>query len=119
MSIDATAAVRCRGLVKSYGRGDAATPALRALDLDVRAGELTMVVGPSGCGKTTLLSIVAGLLAADSGECEVLGRSLATLDETERAAFRRLHMGFVFQSFNLLPSLTAVQNVAVPLLLQG
>jgi putative ABC transport system ATP-binding protein len=114
----AVPAVRCRGLVKTYGRGDAATPALRALDLDVRAGELTMLVGPSGCGKTTLLSIVAGLLAADAGTCEVLGQSRATRPEPERAAFRRRHLGFVFQSFNLLPALTAAQNVAVPLLLQ-
>lgn len=118
--MDAAApAVRCRGLSKAYGRGDAATPALRALDLDVRAGELTMLVGPSGCGKTTLLSIIAGLLEPDAGACEVLGRSLAGRAEPERAAFRRQHVGFVFQSFNLLPSLTAVQNVVVPLLLQG
>ncbi|AXK73725.1 ABC transporter ATP-binding protein [Lysobacter sp. TY2-98] len=119
MTAAATPAVRCRGLVKTYGRGDAATPALRALDLDVQAGELTLLVGPSGCGKTTLLSIIAGLLAPDAGSCEVLGQSLATRPEVERAAFRRRHLGFVFQNFNLLPSLTAAQNVAVPLLLQG
>nr|WP_235893570.1 ABC transporter ATP-binding protein [Lysobacter lacus] len=106
-------------MAKTYGRGDTATPALRALDLDVRAGELTLLVGPSGCGKSTLLSIIAGLLTPDGGSCEVLGQSLSGRPEVERAAFRRDHVGFVFQGFNLLPSLTAAQNVAVALMLQG
>ena len=69
-------AVRCRGVTKRYGTGDAGVMALRGIDLDVRRGELLMVVGPSGCGKTTLISVIAAILDQDSGQCEVLGRDL-------------------------------------------
>ena len=112
-------AVRCRGLTKSYGSGDASVMALRGIDLDVRRGELLMVVGPSGCGKTTLISVIAGILDQDSGECEVLGRDWKHMDQSARARFRGLSIGFVFQLFNLLPSLSAVENVSVPLLVNG
>ena len=112
-------AVRCRGLTKSYGTGDAQVIALRGIDLDVRRGELLMVVGPSGCGKTTLISVIAGILEQDSGECEVLGRDLKHMVQTERARFRGVSVGFVFQLFNLLPALNAVENVSVPLLING
>jgi putative ABC transport system ATP-binding protein len=112
-------AVRCRGLTKTYGAGDASIMALRGIDLDVRRGELLMVVGPSGCGKTTLLSVMAGILDSDSGQCEVLGRNLRDMDQTERARFRGLSIGFVFQLFNLLPALNAVENVSIPLLIHG
>jgi putative ABC transport system ATP-binding protein len=112
-------AVRCRGLTKTYGAGDASVMALRGIDLDVRRGELLMVVGPSGCGKTTLISVIAGILDQDSGQCEVLGRDLKDMDQRERARFRGLSIGFVFQLFNLLPALNAVENVSVPLLING
>ncbi|MEJ2590221.1 MAG: ABC transporter ATP-binding protein [Candidatus Thiodiazotropha sp.] len=112
-------AVRCRGLAKSYGEGSARVAALRGLDLEVQAGELLMLVGPSGCGKTTLISILAAILAADEGECEVLGRDLRRMNEADKVAFRRKSVGFVFQTFNLLPALTAVENVALPLLIAG
>jgi putative ABC transport system ATP-binding protein len=112
-------AVRCRGLTKSYGTGDAQVIALRGIDLDVRRGELLMVVGPSGCGKTTLISVIAGILEQDSGECEVLGRDLKHMVQTERARFRGVSVGFVFQLFNLLPALNAVENVSIPLLING
>jgi putative ABC transport system ATP-binding protein len=112
-------AVRCRGITKSYGTGDAQVMALRGVDLDVRRGELLMIVGPSGCGKTTLISVIAGVLDRDSGECQVLGRDLKQLDQRSLARFRGLSIGFVFQLFNLLPALNAVENVSVPLLING
>jgi putative ABC transport system ATP-binding protein len=112
-------AVRCRGVTKTYGAGDARVMALRGIDLDVRCGELLMVVGPSGCGKTTLISVIAGILDQDSGQCEVLGRDLKHLGQRERARFRGLSIGFVFQLFNLLPSLSAVENVCLPLLINS
>lgn len=112
-------AVSCRGLTKGYGSGDARVAALRGVDLDVRRGELLMVVGPSGCGKTTLISIITTILAHDSGQCRVFGRDLQSMDERERAHFRRKSVGFVFQLFNLLPALTAAENVAIPLLIEG
>lgn len=112
-------AVRCRNVTKGYGAGDAQVMALRGIDLDVRRGELLMVVGPSGCGKTTLISVIAGILEQDSGECEVLGRNLKRLDQKERARFRGASIGFVFQLFNLLPALSLVENVTVPLLING
>jgi len=112
-------AVRCRGVTKTYGKGDAAVRALRGVDLDVYAGEMLMLVGPSGCGKTTLISVVAGVLDHDDGECTVLGEDPRALSAGRRAAFRAKNIGFVFQAFNLIPTLTAAENVAVPLLIQG
>ena len=112
-------AVRCRGLTKIYGAGDASVMALRGVDLDVRRGELLMVVGPSGCGKTTLISVIAAILNQDSGQCEVLGRDLKNMGQKERTQFRGEAIGYVFQMFNLLPALTAVENVSVPLLING
>jgi len=111
--------ISCRGVTKSYGSGAAKVAALRGLDLEVRRGELLMVVGPSGCGKTTLVSVIASILRPDSGECHVLGRDLQGMDERERAYFRRESIGFVFQLFNLLPALTAVENVSIPLLIES
>jgi putative ABC transport system ATP-binding protein len=112
-------AVRCRGLTKTYGTGEASVMALRGINLDVRRGELLMIVGPSGCGKTTLISVVAAILAQDSGECEVLGRDIGAMGQSERTRFRGESIGYVFQMFNLLPALTALENVSVPLLLGG
>jgi putative ABC transport system ATP-binding protein len=112
-------AVRCRGVTKTYGAGDASVMALRGIDLDVRRGELLMVVGPSGCGKTTLISVIAGILDQDSGQCEVFGRDLMDMGQKDRAKFRGMSIGFVFQLFNLLPALNAVENVSVPLLING
>jgi len=112
-------AVRCRGLTKAYGTGDTRTPALRGIDLDIHYGELLMLVGPSGSGKTTLLSVIAGMLDQDAGQCLVLDHDLQQCRADERARFRGRSIGFVFQSFNLLPSLTLAENVAVPLLIQG
>lgn len=119
MPSDQAIAVRCRGLTKTYGEGDAQQVALRGVDLDVRLGELMMLVGPSGCGKTTLVSIITAVLDPDGGQCQVLGRDVQQLSPDARTRFRGESIGFVFQSFNLLPSLTALENVSVPLLLNG
>jgi putative ABC transport system ATP-binding protein len=119
MMPDRDIAVRCRGLTKTYGAGDASVMALRGIDLDVRRGELLMVVGPSGCGKTTLISVIAAILSQDSGECEVLGRDLKSMGQKERTQFRGESIGYVFQMFNLLPALSALENVSIPLLLNG
>lgn len=112
-------AAYCRGLTKNFGAGDAEVRALRGIDLDIRYGELLLLVGPSGCGKTTLISIIAGMLDPDGGECAVLGRDIRNMDLAERARFRGASVGFVFQTFNLLPSLTVAENVALPLLING
>jgi putative ABC transport system ATP-binding protein len=93
--------------------------ALRGVDLDVRRGELLMLVGPSGCGKTTLISVIAAILDQSGGEVRVLERDLRMLSERERARFRGETIGFVFQAYNLIPALTAAENAAVPLLIQG
>jgi putative ABC transport system ATP-binding protein len=106
-------------VTRDFGAGDARTRALRGVDLDVPHGELLMLVGPSGCGKTTLVSIVAGTLLPTAGEVSVLGRDLAAMTPAALVRFRRENVGFVFQSYNLLPALTAVENAAVPLVIAG
>jgi len=112
-------AVWAEGITKWFGAGDAKVQALRGLDLEIPMGELAMLVGPSGCGKTTLISIIAGLLDPTEGELEVLGTRPRELSSQERILFRRRNLGFVFQQFNLLPTLTAAENVAVPLFVAG
>lgn len=112
-------AVDCSGVTKSYGTGDARVTALRGIDLQARCDELMMLVGPSGCGKTTLISVIAGILDRDAGECNVFGHDYGKMTQGERTAFRGKTIGFVFQAFNLLPTLTAQENAAIPLLLNG
>ena len=112
-------AVTCRGVTKTYGDGSAGVTALRGVDLDVNAGELLMLVGPSGCGKTTLISTIAGILDQDEGECRVFGHDFKHMSQREKTRYRGETIGFVFQAFNLLPPLTAAENAAVPLLING
>lgn len=114
-----SASVICRGLIKRYGTGESAVTALRGAALEVAEGELMMLVGPSGCGKTTLISIIAGILDPDGGECAVLGAVLGSLDPDAKTAFRRRSVGFVFQAFNLIPQLRAAENAMIPLLLNN
>jgi putative ABC transport system ATP-binding protein len=112
-------AVNCRDVQKKFGEGESRVLALRGVDLDVHFGEMTLLVGPSGCGKTTLLSVIAGLLDSTNGKVEVLGEQVEKLPSKQRILFRRKNLGFVFQQYNLLPALTAAENVAVPLLAAG
>lgn len=112
-------AVHCGGIRKSFGNGEARVEVLRGVDFQAARGEMTFLVGPSGCGKTTLISIIAGLLAADEGGVSLFGEDLASLPPREQILFRRRNLGFVFQQYNLLPSLTAAENAAVPLLAAG
>ena len=114
-----SAAVLCRGVTKEFGDGTTRVQALRGVDLEVRDGEMTLLVGPSGCGKTTLISIIAGLLDVTAGYVSVLGSELTELPGQRLVEFRAKNIGFVFQQYNLLPALTAAENVAVPLLIAG
>ncbi len=111
--------VECRGLTKSYATPPGTVPALRGIDLSVRPREVLFLVGPSGCGKTTLISIIAGVLRRDAGQCLIFGTDLDTLPPSAATAFRRDNIGFVFQSYNLIPSLSVLDNVMIPLLLRG
>jgi putative ABC transport system ATP-binding protein len=114
-----TPAVNCRAITKTFGTGEMQIQALRGIDLHVKAGELLMLVGPSGCGKTTLISVIAGILDQDDGECVLFGLNLQQLTKNQRVVYRGKNVGFVFQAFNLIPTLTATENVAVPLLING
>jgi putative ABC transport system ATP-binding protein len=112
------AAVRARGIIKSFGTGDTQVTVLKGIDLDIYLGEMLLLVGESGGGKTTLLSAIAGILDIDDGAIDVLGIPLSAMPARKRTAFRGQTMGFIYQQFNLLPALTAAENVAVPLLIQ-
>ena len=112
-------AVRCRGVVKDFGTGETRVRVLHGIDCDIAKGELTFLVGPSGCGKTTLISAIAGILSIEAGEIEVFGTPLRSLTGGRLPRFRGETIGFIFQQFNLLPALTATENAAVPLLVNG
>ncbi len=114
-----TLAVRCQNVVKVYDVGDQQVTALDGINLDIATGELMMLVGPSGCGKTTLISIIAGILDQDEGSCELFGENLIAMPNRDKLRFRAQNIGFVFQAFNLLPSLTATENVSIPLIING
>jgi putative ABC transport system ATP-binding protein len=112
--------VACHGVTRTFARpGLEPLRAVDRVDLDVEAGEFVSIVGPSGSGKTTLLGLLAGLEPPDDGEIEVLGHDLARLSATERARLRQRRVGIVFQSFGLVPSLRAGENVALPLAFAG
>ena len=119
MPSDNALAVYCQGVTKSYGTGNARVMALRGVDLEVRTGELLMLVGPSGCGKTTLISVMAGILDQDEGTCLVFHQNFKQMAQPDKTRYRGQTIGFVFQSFNLIPALTTAENVAVPLLING
>ncbi|MCX5661919.1 MAG: ABC transporter ATP-binding protein [Planctomycetota bacterium] len=112
-------AVRLVGVTKAFGSGRSAVHALRGVDMVVPGGQLLMLVGPSGCGKTTLISIISGVLNADGGVAEVFGVDWSTLNGGRKTVRRGELIGFVFQQFNLIHTLTALENVSVPLLVRG
>jgi putative ABC transport system ATP-binding protein len=113
------AVVKGTGIVRRYGEGDTAVDALRGVSVDIAQGRLTAVMGPSGSGKSTLMHILAGLDKPTSGEVSVAGVDVTRLDDTALTKLRRDHIGFIFQFFNLLPMLTAAENIALPLRLAG
>ncbi|TDU73083.1 putative ABC transport system ATP-binding protein [Prosthecobacter fusiformis] len=114
-------AARVRGLNKSFGDGSSRLHVLKDVDMDVRLGDITMLIGPSGCGKTTLISILAGTLKPDPGtqDLTVLEQDLQKLSTAAVTRFRAQNIGFIFQAFNLIPTLSLAENVSVPLLIQG
>lgn len=112
-------AIQCKGITKSYGMKETRIDALKGIDLDIELGQLTLLVGPSGSGKTTLLSIITTILTPDEGQLFLLGQDIGKMSEDERAQFSRDNLGIVFQSLYLIPSLTVVENVCLPLLIAG
>ncbi len=113
------AVVTARDVVRRYGTGDTAVDALRGVSVDIADGRLTAVMGPSGSGKSTLMHILAGLDQPTSGEVTVAGVDIGGMGDTELTLLRRDHIGFIFQFFNLLPMLTAAENIVLPLKLAG
>lgn len=112
-------ALHCEAITKEFGSGQTRIQVLRGVDFSVRLGEMMFLIGPSGCGKTTLISVLAGLLTPNSGTLTVFGQSLRKLRGGRLVDFRGKNIGFIFQQFNLLPTLTAAENAAVPLVGQG
>ncbi len=111
--------IQASGVQKIYHTGFVSVPALRGIDLRVQRGEMLAVMGPSGCGKTTLLNCLSGLDTADEGQIAIEGVTLSGMSDHERTDYRARRMGFVFQFYNLLPVLSAVENVELPLLVSG
>ena len=111
--------IEARGLTKNYETGKLTVEALRGVDLRVNRGEVVAIMGPSGCGKTTLLNCLSGLDDVSAGSVRVEGKEIARMDDDARSDFRALRMGFVFQNYNLMAVLTALENVELPLLLTG
>ena len=112
-------AIHLEGVTKSFGRGQTRVDVLRGIDLDAYFGEILLLVGPSGCGKTTLLSVLSGLLDTELGQIVAFGSHIEKMSDSEKTTFRRENVGFVFQQFNLIPTLSAAENAAVPLFIQG
>jgi putative ABC transport system ATP-binding protein len=119
VSDDGAPVVQVRGLTRVYGAGEAKVEALRGIDLDIAHGEFVAVMGPSGSGKSTLLHLIGGLDTPTAGSVKVGGEELAALDDNRLTLLRRRRLGFVFQAFNLIDVLTAVENVALPLVIDG
>jgi putative ABC transport system ATP-binding protein len=116
---ETTAAVAASALTRTYGTGESAVHALRGVSLEIPAGQFTAVMGPSGSGKSTLMHLLAGLDAPDSGSVHIGGEDITRMSDRELTKLRRRHIGFVFQSFNLLPTLSAEENVLLPLTIAG
>ena len=111
--------IRCKNLQKTYHLSGSDVHALRDINLDVEESELLMLVGPSGSGKTTLISIIGGILNYSRGSCEIYGKNYHDMSDEEKTDFRSTNIGFVFQAYNLVPMITAKENVSIPLLIKG
>lgn len=111
--------IECKKLTKSFGKGEFKVDVLKEVDLKVWEKEFLMLVGPSGCGKTTLISIIAGILPFDSGKCHIDDNDYNKMRHKEMLQFRAKNIGFVFQSYNLIPTLTIAENTAIPLIIGG
>ncbi|RKN84363.1 ABC transporter ATP-binding protein [Paenibacillus ginsengarvi] len=111
--------IEARQISKTFGKGESATRALRQVSLSIRSGEMISIMGPSGCGKTTLLHVLAGIEKADEGEALIDGKPLQRMNDVQLSAFRLAYMGFVFQTYHLIPVLHALDNVALPLIGRG
>lgn len=114
-----TTAIRAHDIMMEFRGGSDPVRVLHGVDLEVDLGELTMLVGPSGCGKTTLLSILSGTLRPTGGSVQVLDQTITSMRDGAKVRFRRAHIGFIFQQYNLLPALTAAENAATPLVTAG
>jgi putative ABC transport system ATP-binding protein len=116
-NVAAETIIEARDVVKTYDTGDVQVQALRGVDLELEQGEMVAIMGPSGCGKTTLLNCLSGLDSTDAGEIAIEGTLLSDMSDRERTDYRARRMGFVFQFYNLMPVLSAVENVELPLLI--
>ena len=112
-------AVKIRNLSKHFGRGEQRVTAVNDVSWDVYMGQMSLITGPSGCGKTTLLSVIAGILNADEGSVNLFGEEVTKFSDGRRTSFRSKNIGFIFQQYNLLPALTAAENAAIPLVING
>lgn len=117
--LDMSLAIEAKNIVKEFPAGDKNIRVLHGIDLEIKTGEITMIVGPSGCGKTTLISILTGILSATEGEVKSFDFNITNAKDREKIHFRRNNIGFIFQQYNLLPALTAVENVSIPLICAG
>jgi putative ABC transport system ATP-binding protein len=112
-------AISAHGIIKEFGSGETLIRVLNTISIEVPTGDMTFLVGPSGCGKTTLVSVLAGILTPEQGDVSLFGQPLKALMGARLAKFRRSNIGFIFQQFNLLPSLSATENAAIPLIAAG
>lgn len=113
------ASISCKNICKSFGKDELKVDVLKSINFDVSDGEFLMLAGPSGCGKTTLISIIAGILPFDSGTCTINGHNYNEMSDKQLLQFRSKNIGFVFQSFNLIPTLNVAENVAIPMIISG
>ncbi|WP_062318687.1 ABC transporter ATP-binding protein [Demequina maris] len=118
-AVETDRSVRLTGVTKTFGEGDAAVHALKGIDLEIASGELVVVLGPSGSGKTTMCNIIGGIESATGGSVAIAGEDISDRRPSQLAGFRREHVGFIFQFFNLIPTLTARENVEIILSLTG
>lgn len=112
-----TPIITCENIRKSFGEGGGRVEVLKGINLSINPGELRFLMGPSGSGKTTLISIITAIMTQDSGTCHVAGKDLNHLPDQEKTFYRGKHIGFVFQAFNLIPTLTVEENISVPLMI--